>query len=536
MSRHVGRSSVLMHRWRSHETAAALVVVALLLCVRATPAAAGVYKIHSCNVPGKNSPVLSAAPWRGLLDGGNTRLFDDCLAGGGFGLALNPQQPVMARGGSAGVELRRPEAGPKSAIGIVGYRTWITADFTGAIAFIEVGGAFSPPGGTNPDNAPWVSAPFSPTNPVVYVLLYCATGQESCHFANTTPMIVRGIETDLYESVLPAGSLVGGTLLTGQPQRGSRTVSFTATDEESGVAKIEFLLGNAVVGSENLDTDPAECPHVDWAACPPRYTGQLSVDTSSLADGEYVATLRVTDAAGNRRVVKHSELVTLSNPVGSTASGASPAGSSGGSGGGSSNLTARFASTAHSSYTTPFGRVTRIRGRLTDANGQPIPNAELQVTEKLDLGGPARRKSAKTGGDGTYSYLASGRLPSRRIELRYMGPAASPGASRKLRLVVKAASTLRITLRGTRVGYSGRVLAQPLPRGGTKVYVQGRAKGGVWQRFATRRANASGRFAGRYRLRVRRPGIRLQFRIEIPRQRGYPYAAHTGSPVTRTVR
>jgi hypothetical protein len=94
--------------------------------------------------------------------------------------------------------------------GIVGYRTWINADFTGAIAFIEVGGAFSPPGGSNPDTAPWVSPPFAITNPAVYVSLYCATGQEVCRFSNNRPMTIRGIESDLYEASLPAGALDGG--------------------------------------------------------------------------------------------------------------------------------------------------------------------------------------------------------------------------------------------------------------------------------------------------------------------------------------
>ena len=125
-------------------------------------------------------------------------------------------------------------------------------------------------------------------------------------------------------------------------------------------------------------------------------------------------------------------------------------------------------------------------------------------------------------------------LASRRIEVSSSAPAG--GTPRKLRLLVRAASTLGVTLRGVLVTYKGRVTAQPLPRAGKRIYLQGRAKGGVWQRFATRRTDASGRFAGRYRLRVRRPGVKLQFRVEIPRERGYPYVARTGLPTTRTVR
>lgn len=521
--------------------AVALVASTLVLCVHASSAMAGVYKMYSCNVPGRNVSVMSASPWRALLDGRNTRAFDSCFAGGGFGLVLGPEQPFMARDTSAGFELRSP----KPTIGIVGYRTWINADFTGATAFIEVGGAFSPPGGSTPDNAPWVSTPYPTTNPVVYVFLYCASGQDVCQFANTKPMVVRGIESDLYESALPSGSLVGGSLLSGQPQRGSRTVSFGASDEESGVAKIEFLLGTSVVAAEDLDADVANCPHVGWAACPQSHRGDLSVDTSSLAEGDYVGTLRVTDAAGNRRSIKHPDVIRISKAA--AAVGGAGTGTGTGAGAGANpdsvvsedaqNLTAQFAANAGDTYTTSFGRAARVRGRLKDAKSRPMSNASVVITERFDSGG-RRTETVTTDTSGRYSYSASGRSPSRRIDVSHSASAASISARplRKLRLLVRAASTLGVTLRGVQVTYQGRVMAQPLPRSGKKIYIQGRAKGGAWQRFASRRTDAAGRFTGRYRLRVRRPGVKLQFRVEIPSERGFPYVARTGSPVTRTVR
>ncbi len=517
-------------RCTSRLVAAGAAGVALLLGAGENRAVAGVYKMYSCNVPGKTAGASSASPWRPLLDSENTRYFDRCAAGEGFGLGLDPQQPSMGRGRSAGVELRRPEQGPKSAIGIVGYRTWIDADFSGAFAFIEVGGAFSPPGGSTPDASPWVSPAFATSNPAVYVLLYCASGEDACRFNNTRPMAVRGVESDLYEAALPTGTLDGGTLLAGQAMRGSRTVSFTASDEESGVAKIEFLLGNSVVATEDLQSDPASCPHVDWAACPSQYGGHFSIDTSQLAAGDYVGTLRVTDAAGNRRTIKHAGVITV---VKEAASGTTTTVSADRS----SRLTAQFASNSRSSYTTSFGHSVRIRGRLTD-DGRPVANAALVVTERYDSGVRATTTKVLTGADGKYGYRASGRRPSRRIDVHYPGPVGAPAASasRRLRLLVRAAATLRVGLRGITVAYRGRVIAGPVPRGGKKIYVQGRAKGGVWQRFATRRTDASGAFAGRYRLRVRRPGVRLQFRIEIPRQAGYPYVARLGLPIGRTVR
>ncbi|MDQ3770459.1 MAG: hypothetical protein M3370_13425 [Actinomycetota bacterium] len=84
--------------------------------------------------------------------------------------------------------------------------------------------------------------------------------------------------------------------------------------------------------------------------------------------------------------------------------------------------------------------------------------------------------------------------------------------------------------------YSGRVTSGPLPKGGKIVVVQGRVRGGSWQTFATRQARGRGRFSGRYRLRVRRPGTRLQFRVRVPSEGNYPYLTAVGRPVTKTVR
>jgi hypothetical protein len=419
---------------------------------------------------------------------------------------------------------------------MVGYRTWLTAELTGSgsPAFISDGGGFSPPGGTTPDDMPWASPPLDPTTPAIYVQLYCSTGAASdCQLDSATPLSARGIETDLYETVTPGGTIDGGTLLTSDVQRGRRSVLFTATDDESGVARVELLLGSVVVDSVDLDADPSKCAHTDWAACPTRETGTLSVDTSDVADGSYVPALRVTDAAGNRRVIKYQDAIT----VGNAATGASSDGSPGRENN-SASLTAQFAADSRSTYTTSFGTPVRIRGRLRDSGGAALPNVHVAVTAKLDSGGSARSLTATTGTDGRFSFRVSGREPSRRIDIAYLDRSGSnaPIAHARLRLRVKAAATLHVVLRGIVVRYSGRVVAGPIPRGGKQIFVQGRAKGGAWQRFAAKWSDASGRFSGTYRLRVRRPGVKLQFRVEVPRQSNYPYVPHTGKSVTRTVR
>ncbi|MCA1705081.1 MAG: hypothetical protein LC808_18195, partial [Actinobacteria bacterium] len=140
--------------------------------------------------------------------------------------------------------------------------------------------------------------------------------------------------------------------------------------------------------------------------------------------------------------------------------------------------------------------------------------------------------------DGTFRYTARPRGTSRVLRFQYRPSLSNPtvAATDRLRLNVSAAGTLRVALRGTRVSYRGRVVSKPIPRRGKLVHIQGRAVGGAWTTFAIVRTNRAGVVSGRYRLRVRRPGVRLQFRLRIPKEGGYPYAAGSGRPVTRRVR
>lgn len=501
---------------------ALVLVVSMALPLFATSRAeAGTYKMYTCNVPGRETPVPTTAPWTATLDGVNTRFFDNCASGGAFGIALNQGQRFMRRSSSASLVLMRPATGPKAAIGIVRYRTWITGELSGsgAPAFVSDGGALAPPGGT----MMWTSPAFAITNPAVYVQLYCSTGAPGdCFFDSAWPLQVGGIETELYENVPPTGTIDGGTLLEGTSQSGVRTLLFSAIDRESGVARVEALLGDTVVATENLIKNQAICPQSALNACPSHYTDQLSIDTALVGPGDHVVSTRITDAAGNVQVVAGRRITVVRSsraPVGR------------------GQLAARF-TTPRTTYITAFNRFVRVRGRLTDASGQAIPRARVAVLERPEYRmGKSTTAYVLTKKDGTFEFVTSRKRPSRVLDLHYYARSGdtSPVASRRLRVVVRAAGTLKVRLRGIRVRYYGRVLSRPLPRGGKRVYVQGRAAGGAWRRFAVHVTDRKGRFAGRYRLRVRRPGVQLQFRLEITKQTGYPFSRGLGRVVKQRV-
>ena len=284
----------------------------VIVLIAPSVARAGAYKMYTCNVPGKPVSNPTVGPWKWELDGLNTYHFDRCATNGTFGIGLNVRE--MRGNATARLALRRPTSGPFSRIGIVRYRTWLIAELsgTGAPAFISHGGAFSPPGGANPDAAPWVSPIYDQANGSAIVQLLCAVG--NCLFASSTPLQARGIEVDLYEEAPPAASIDGGSLLAGGAQGETRSLGYAASDQESGVARVDVILGDTVVAIDDASSDPQSCPRTGFNACRGTRAGELAVNTRRVPNGMHPLRLRVTDAAGNKRIVQGPSVHVANGP------------------------------------------------------------------------------------------------------------------------------------------------------------------------------------------------------------------------------
>jgi hypothetical protein len=510
-------------------------VLLLVACVNVNRADAGTYLMRSCNVPGEHR--APAAPWRWVHTAG-TYANDECASGGGFGLNTG----VMQRASAAAVLLARPTEGPQSVIAIRRVRLWMIARLggSGSALFVAMSSGdskstvaqdiFGPPGGDTL-TAPYVSPTLLSDTALFSVVLSCSgSAPDGCTPTSINPLEIRGAEVTLFEDMAPAGMIDGEKLLGKGPQAGTRSISYVANDHESGVAQVSLLVGTTAVASQDFE---AECPHSDFAACLQSRTGILQFDTRKVPDGSYPVSLRVTDAAGNREVIQAADPILIAN---GESGHANPNGD-----GATANakLLASFVGSRKSTTTVPYGRSGRIRGRLTNASGKAIANATVEVTETPVLRhARTGRRSVITRANGMFSYRFARRGTSRRIGFQYRSTLGSPNvaASRQLRLNVAAAGILRVALRGVKVRYTGIVRTRPIPTRGKLVYVEGRAAGGAWTRFAVRRTNRSGIFSGFYRLRVHRPGVRLQFRIQIPTENGYPYVTGTSRSVARTVR
>jgi hypothetical protein len=66
--------------------------------------------------------------------------------------------------------------------------------------------------------------------------------------------------------------------------------------------------------------------------------------------------------------------------------------------------------------------------------------------------------------------------------------------------------------------------------------MEGRSPGSAWTVFKELRTDRQGRFSGRYRLRVRRPGVVLKIRAVVPREDGYGYLGSHSRAVSLRVR
>lgn len=493
-------------------------------------ASAGTYVMRSCNVPG--SAPAPAAPWQWEY-ALHTVGFDDCAAGGGFGFQL-PNTRMMTRVSTASLRIARPATGPKSVIRIRRVRLWLVARLAGSGSSLFVvtttatsAGAstqtdvFGNPGG-NTLNAPYAS-PFLPQDLTKFrVVLACSgSSPNHCFPANARPLEIRGAEVTLEEDVPPVVEVGGGTLSPAVRQAGVRTVSFVARDDASGIVRVEALLGDTVAGAKSVANS---CRYSDFNACPAGLSDDITVNTRLVSNGDYRFRLRVTDAAGNRRTVQLPGVVTVYNGAASSST--------------RYKLAASLVGTAKKGRVR-YGRRASVRGRLTRLAGGGVPNARIEVTERRLLGAKTMRTALiTTGSDGKFSYRVLTKGPSRSIRFRLKWPpeASADAATRTVRLRVGAGATFRVGLKGIRVRYRGRVVSRPIPRRGKIVLIQGRVPGGRWQTFASRRTDRHGRFAGRYRLRVYRPGVRLQFRAFVPLESGYPYVGSASRALTRQVR
>lgn len=266
-----------------------------------------------------------------------------------------------------------------------------------------------------------------------------------------------------------------------------------------------------------------------------------TIDDERLPDGRYRLSARVADSAGNERT---------SNQF---------------SGGGVAEVTfpIRLATTlkvgkprrirsqrrhgrrrhARTVYdaTPRIGQRRRLRvyGRLS-ARGEPVANAPVQITTRLERGNAPIEPAGQvtTSGTGRFSYLIAAGA-SRTVAFRYPGAPKVRAASRTVAVGVRAKTTLRASRRlvpnGETVRFGGHAIGGYVPANGKLIELQFFARG-RWRTFETVRTDPTGRWGYTYRFDGTRRTVRFRFRARVPPETGYPYITGRSRRVSVTVR
>src|SRR3954447_2335126 len=324
---------------RTRRGALAAIAAAIAATAAIAPAAhAGSYPMYACDVPGINLPVPSRGAWIDFDTSGQVQHFENCTTksgrGGSVWFQINYPTGFIGQQGGIGEELTIPAGWNVTINRVTDWtETALTAqgpnqppawgpNLAPAIA-VPPGGSASGFDGTGTSGTGHDSGTLAAGTKQYQLGVFCpfyGGGYGNCTWP--TPFLrIRGIKTTLQESVDPAASIDGGTLTAAGPLKGTKTLSFSASDGDSGVEKVEALLDDVVVGTDSNARDLTQpvaqqtgaCSYTGIRACPASESHVVSADTNRVADGAYQLSLRVTDAAGNTHTLLAPDPVVVDN-------------------------------------------------------------------------------------------------------------------------------------------------------------------------------------------------------------------------------
>jgi hypothetical protein len=547
--------------------------------VLAKPAHAGTYEMYACDVPGINLSAPSRAAWAPYETSGAVMLIDACGngRGGAFSFAINYPTGALYQGTGAGLSLDIPASGPQSAISIHRVVDWTATSLsplsggqapawaTGVASHLVAapGGDASGFDGTGTTGTGHDSGALAAGTTQHRIGVFCVVMGPS-YGSCTLPvpfLRIRGIRTTLREDVAPTASIDGGSLTLAGVRTGTKTVTFSAADAESGVERVDVLLDGIVVASDVLERDltrpvaqqTGDCEYTGLRACPASRSGTLNVSTASVPDGAYALEVRVTDAAGNTRTSTHGQPVVIDNvpdtvvtpPVQDAVGGAvkvTPPAAPDNGAGASANATMRatFNSTRRATVTSRYGRKVLITGQLKAPDGKPIGGAKLQVLHQdKTVGAPmVPAGEVTTDADGTFRHVATAER-SRTIRLGYRARLADREFAETIDMGVAviakvALTTDRRALRnGQAVRFRGTIAGAP--SGSRKVVELQVRKGKGWMTFRSTRLR-NGRFSESYRFTRTVGRTRYVFRARVRAESGFPFETGHSPQVGVTVR
>ncbi|MDQ8045881.1 MAG: hypothetical protein REI11_14845, partial [Patulibacter sp.] len=259
-------------------------------------AAAASYRVKPCAAGVTPFPGTTML---GPQDG--VTVVDACKAGDGLQLTYTEPGNSIGYGGFA---VAVPAAFPNAVLTKVTATILVGAHSSGEIDY----GVYDSTSGVFTDRGAWPGGPATATSMNVTIwdgavadhvrrVFWSARGTTAgVSFKGTPHVVVTDIVANLDDSTLPTAAPVTTGLLDGTPQTGTRTLSVTGSDTDSGVSSIAVGLP----GGRTL-TSAGTCTYQSVEACQGQLTGTFQIDTTALPAGPNTLPITVTDAAGNVR-------------------------------------------------------------------------------------------------------------------------------------------------------------------------------------------------------------------------------------------
>lgn len=367
--------------------------------------------------------------------------------------------------------------------------------------------------------------------------LQCTVPSEGgrCAGAGSPHAYVKQVFIQLTD-VAPPSVSIGGSLLSGNVLRGPQTLQVSAADQGAGLRSIHVLVNGKEATGDDLSAACNPLPGnltARMAPCPPSFAKTYTLETASgpFQDGTNSISVCVSDYAqtGTPNSACESREVTVDNLC------------PGSSIGGGTNLTAGFGN-GSPERTLSYRKRALIRGRLHDANGNPIAGAQVCIEGHTSFPAPTDLPArpyhligtTETNENGGWTYkLQHG--PSRVIRIAYRAGSFQTVAD--LALNMRARSTLHLSRHRTcfhrRIYFSGGVSGPGAA--GRVVVVRGEVPGSN-RIFLVRRAHTDplGHWRVAYAFGKVERLTRFVFWAVVPAQEGFAFVR--GRSVPRYIR
>ena len=359
---------------------------------------------------------------------------------------------------------------------------------------------------------------------------------------------VYAADVDLVDDTPPSVSDVSGPLVAGGTLSGEQSISFDASDAQSGVYSGSLVVDGQTVVSQILDSNGGACRSLELTSdgqrsfehaqpCESTLSASLTLNTNQFAPGEHSLELIVEDAAGNQTIA-YEGTITTSGPPLVAVNGGSINGGRGIPNGEpcAGEALELLVNGKRRAPTVLYGTPVTVKGVL-HCGTVPIRNARIAITTIDAPPGAAINTNAQTALDGSFSYkLPSG--PDRVLRLSYTAYSKDPGPSASATATISVQPKIQLqigphhTSNGHTIHWSGTIIGGPYPRHGVTLDTEVR-EGRRWKLFAQTVASSKGRFHYSYRFHATTEPATYTFRVALPDTgaQDYPYTPSASNVV-----